>query len=153
MENEKIDIKKIKKIVEGLIEKIDREAQVEIAAGAENTILVSVKAAEPQTLIGREGETLRAIQHLLRVMARKIFAGQCYIDLDVNDYRKKRHDYLRQLAVSSANDVSLSGKEIALPPMNSYERRIVHMELAERRDVATESRGCDADRRIVIKPL
>jgi spoIIIJ-associated protein len=150
--SDKIDAKKIKKIAEELLKKIDQEAKIETFAEVDQTIVIGVKTIDGETLVGQNGETLQAIQHLLRVMVRKLSDVPCYIDLDVNDYRKKRRDYLKELAVSSANDAALAKKEISLPPMNSYERRIVHMELAERRDVSTESRGCDLDRRIVIKP-
>jgi spoIIIJ-associated protein len=152
MEDNQIDIKKVKKIAQGLLEKIDPEAKMEVSLQKEGAAAIEITAADPLALIGQNGETLQAIQHLLRVMARKVFGGPCFIDLDVNGYRRKRRDYLREMAISAANDAALSKKEITLAPMNSYERRIIHMELAERRDVATESRGCDSDRRIVIKP-
>jgi spoIIIJ-associated protein len=152
MEDNKVDIKKIKKITQELLEKIDPETQIEVLSQKDGAIAINIKTVDPQILIGPGGETLQAIQHLLRVMARKCAAGPCYIDLDVNDYRKKRRDCLKEMAISAANEVAFSQKETALPPMNSYERRIIHMELAGRRDVATESRGCDADRKIVIKP-
>lgn len=148
----KIDSKKIKQIAADLIEKIDKSAVVAVAPKRDGGVYVGVKTQDPQTLIGYNGETLQAIRHLLRVMVRRIFGQQCFVDLDVNDYYKKRNDYLNDLALSSANDVSLSKKEIALPPMNAYERRIIHMALAERRDIVTESRGYDEQRHIVVKP-
>jgi spoIIIJ-associated protein len=150
--SDKIDAKKIKKIAEELLKKIDPEAKIVAVSETDQTVAIGVKTDDAEALIGQNGETLQAIQHLLRVMARKACSGACFVDLDINDYRKKRKDYLKELAISSADDAALSKKEISLPPMNSYERRIIHMELAERRDVATESRGGDAERRVVVKP-
>lgn len=152
MKQAQINPKEIKQIASDLIKKIDAEAAVSVACEKDGVVNVDVKTCDPQILIGRNNETLQAIQHLLRVMARRISGGQCFIDLDVNEYRKKRNSYLKDLAVSSANDASLSKKEVSLPSMNAYERRIIHMALAERKDVATESRGYEEDRHIVIKP-
>ena len=152
MSEQKIDIKKIKKIAQNLIEKIDGGAQVSVLEDKNGAIEVNVSADDAEAMIGSGGETLRAIRHLLRVMARKTFGEAVFVEVDVNGYLKKRKDYLRQLAVSSADDATLKNKEIFLPPMNSYERRIVHMALSDRRDIATESRGCDSDRRVVISP-
>lgn len=150
MNNSKIDVKKIKKMAQGLLEKIDPTAEISVVAGA--TVKVDVSAAEPQAIIGQNGETLRAITHLLRVMARKAFDEEIFIEVDANGYLEKRRNYLRQLAVDAANDSSLAKREVVLPPMNSYERRIVHMELADRADVITESRGEGISRRIAVKP-
>ncbi len=152
MNDIKIDPKKIKKMVESLLDKIDSDAQISVLPLKDGVIGVDIKTADAQILIGLNGETLRAIAHLLRVMARKAFGENVFIEVDVNDWLKKRRDYLRQMAISSADDAALAHKEIVLPPMNSYERRIVHMELFDRRDVSTESRGYDPERRVVIKP-
>jgi len=152
MDDNKINIKRIKEIAQELLKKIDSEADVAVLRQEDGVVAIEVKTGDPQDLIGQNGETLQAIQHLLRVMSRKIFGSSCFVDLDVNDYRKKRRDYLKGLAMLTAADVASSQKEIALSPMNSYERRIIHMELADRHDIVTESRGCDADRKIVIKP-
>jgi len=76
-----------------------------------------------------------------------------YIDLDVNDYKKKKSEYLRELARDTANDVVLTKKEKMLEPMPAYERRVIHLELAGRTDVASESVGQEPERRVVIKPF
>ena len=75
-----------------------------------------------------------------------------YIDLDINDYKKKKKDYLKELACSIANEVALSKKQKELPPMSAYERRIIHLELAERQDVSTESIGQEPERKVIITP-
>lgn len=152
MNDKKITPEEIKKIARDLLAKIDAGAEVTVNASDAGAMEVEIKTNDAAAIIGPNGETLQALRHLLRVMARKITGETVFIDVDVNGYLKKRKDYLRQLALSTADDAALKNKEISLPPMNSYERRIVHMELSARRDVATESRGCDADRRVVVKP-
>ncbi len=155
-DNKKIDTKKIKKIAEELLQKIAPEVQVNVLPVKDATVSIEAKVDDPQLLIGSNSETLLAVQHLLKAMLRRIAgleAGELlYVDLDVNNYKKKRKEYLRELAVSTANEAALAKKEKILAAMSAYERRIVHMALAERTDITTESRGQEPDRRIVIKP-
>ena len=75
-----------------------------------------------------------------------------YFNLDINDYKKKKVEYLKDLAKDLADQVSLNKEEKVLLPMSSYERRIIHAELSKRTDVLTESQGDSFDRHIVIKP-
>ena len=150
--NKRIDLKKIKEVAEGFLIKIAPEVLVNEVSFAENTIMIGIKVDDPQMFIGQNMETLLAIQHLLRVVLRKVVEGVYYVDLDINGYKKKRREYLKEMAISTANEVSLAKREVALSPMSAYERRIVHMELSERRDIVTESRGSGIDRRIIVKP-
>ncbi|PJA84129.1 MAG: hypothetical protein CO145_02195, partial [Candidatus Nealsonbacteria bacterium CG_4_9_14_3_um_filter_37_13] len=69
-----------------------------------------------------------------------------------NGYKKKKLDYLKELARSLADEVALTKKEKNLPPMAAYERRIIHLELAGRSDVTTESIGEEPERRVVVRP-
>lgn len=73
--------------------------------------------------------------------------------LDVNNYRKQREELIVELAKAAARKVAATQAEIALPPMNAYERRLIHAELAERPDLKTESTGEGKSRAVVIKPL
>lgn len=73
--------------------------------------------------------------------------------LDVNNYRKQREALIVELAKAAARKVAATQQEIALPPMNAYERRLIHAELADRPDLKTESAGEGKERAVVIKPL
>ena len=148
----RVDLKKVRTVADDFLKKITPDAQVATVSLNSDTIMIDIKVDEPQMFIGQNMETLLAIQHLLKVVLRKVAASSYYVDLDINGYKKKRRDYLRELAVGTANEVSLVKREVALSPMSAYERRIVHMELSERRDIVTESRGSGTDRRIVVKP-
>ncbi|MCL5017079.1 MAG: hypothetical protein M1155_00215 [Patescibacteria group bacterium] len=73
--------------------------------------------------------------------------------LDINNYRRERERLIAELAKAAARKVLINKQEVTLPAMNAFERRIVHMELASRPDVKTESFGVGPERHIVIKPI
>jgi len=112
---------------------------------------LNIKLDEPQILIGQQGQTLLEIQRLLRMVLNKKLQKIFYLNLDINEYKKKKIEYLKDLAKSLADQVSLTKEEKALLPMSAYERRIVHSELSQRTDVIAESQGDGFDRHIVIK--
>ncbi|MEK7463381.1 MAG: R3H domain-containing nucleic acid-binding protein, partial [Patescibacteria group bacterium] len=73
--------------------------------------------------------------------------------LDMNNYRREREHLISELAKAAARKVLMNKQEVQLPAMNAYERRIVHMELASRPDVKTESSGLGPERHIIVKPI
>lgn len=113
---------------------------------------LNVKLEEPQILIGQGGQTLFEIQRLLRMLLNKKLQKIFYLNLDINDYKKNKTEYLKNMAQDAVNEVLLNKTEKIMPAMPAYERRIIHEELSKRTDVATESRGEGEDRRIVIIP-
>jgi len=115
-------------------------------------ININIRTDDPQILIGEHGQTLLEIQRLLKVILNKQIKKFFYLNLDINDYKKKKIEYLKSLAKDLADEVSLTKEEKILLPMSSYERRIIHIELAGRQDITTESQGEGLDRHIVIKP-
>jgi predicted RNA-binding protein Jag len=90
------------------------------------------------------------LEHIVKVMAKKLQIEK--VNVDVNNYKKERERLISELAKAAARKVLLEKKEVELPAMNAYERRIVHVELATRPDVKTESVGEDSSRHIVVKP-
>lgn len=142
---------KIKRIAEEFFSKAGFFVSIEISSPEEKTILAKVRTEESKILIGQNGQTLADIQHLLRIIIKKAYEGDLQFDLDINDYKKKKSEYLREAARTVADEVFLSKKDRILEPMSSYERRIVHMELANRSDVTTESVGEGEERRVVVK--
>jgi len=117
-----------------------------------DVINLSINIEEPQILIGQGGQTLFEIQRLLRTILSKRLQKIFYLNLDINDYKKKKVEYLKNLAKDLADEVALSKREKALSPMSAYERRVVHAELSSRTDVVTESQGEGQSRYIIIKP-
>lgn len=153
----------IKKIVEEFLGKMTISAEVKNISilpaedegkGIEEreVINLDIKSDEPQILIGQQGQTLFEIQKILRLVLGKRLKKIFYLNLDINDYKKKKEDYLKELARSLADQVALSKEVKIMPPTPAYERRIIHAELSKRTDIATESQGDGPDRHIVIKP-
>lgn len=147
------DIEKIKKETSDFFKKMGFEVEAEFPAQEGETLPIKIRIQEPQILIGENGQTLAEIQHLLKIILKKKIQETFFIDLDICDYKKKKKEYLREMASGAADEVSLSKKEKILPPMSAYERRIVHIELAERKDITTESIGEEPMRKIAIKPI
>ena len=164
---EKKDINKIKEAVQEFFEKMTITVSgVEASQSSDEgnlqkskdpvqeereVVNVEINSDEPQILIGQGGQTLFEIQRLLKNILNRKLKKIFFLNLDINDYKKKKIEYLKDLAKSLADQVSLTKEEKVLAPMSSYERRVVHAELAQRADVVTESQGDGFDRHIVIK--
>ena len=146
------NLEEIKKMVEEFFEKTSFGIEAEVLPCQEKTIPINIKTEEPKILIGQNGQTLAEIQHLLKAIISRKISEQFYLDIDINDYKKKKIEYLKELARSVSDEVALTKKEKILSPMPAYERRIIHLELADRQDVTTESIGQEPERRVVIRP-
>jgi spoIIIJ-associated protein len=146
------ELTKIKGTVQEFFQKMGFPVEVEARTLKEKTVPLNIKTEDPKALIGERGSLLLSIERLLRIITRKKIDKEFYLNLDVNGYKEKKTDYLRQLAKSVADDVSLSKEEKVLPPMLPYERRIVHLELADRENIITKSVDRGAKRRIIVKP-
>lgn len=147
---------KIEEAIKKLTGFMNLDCQVELREQREsaekNALFVSIYTPEDaKFLIGRNGQTLKALEHVLRLMFVKSTEDFGFV-LDVNDYRKSRASYLVDLAKQAVSRVRNTQKAEALLPMTPYERRVVHMELAACPDIATESIGEEPYRRVVIKP-
>lgn len=117
----------------------------------DEVIRITIWSESAGFLIGTNGENLKELEYLLKVfLQQKNFSKK--IILDINNYRKNREEKLKELARNLAHQVSLTKKEIKLPPMNAYERRIIHLELATNPNVITESVGKEPHRYLIIKP-
>jgi len=96
-------------------------------------------------------EVLRAFDHLINLMLYK--QNQPNFVIDLNYYRKERERLILELARAAARKAMATKTEMELPPMNSYERRLVHMEIAAHPELKTESVGLGRERRVIIKPI
>jgi len=157
------NLDEIKEIVKEFFKKTTFEVEIEFLPVKDQTLPINLRVEDPQILIGEGGQTLVEIQHLLKAILRRKIAAKgepypsgreepFYIDLDINNYKKKKTEYLRELARTTADEVSLSKKEKILSPMPAYERRIIHLGLAGRSDVVTESIGEEPERKVVVRP-
>src|SRR3989338_5878476 len=107
---------------------------------------------ETSLLIGERGCNLAAFEHILKKIIKKKYETDLKFTLDINDYRFKQLENLKQDVKAAAKEVRLYKKEVPLGPMSAFERRIVHLLLAEYPDIATESIGQEPQRRVIIKP-
>jgi len=141
---------KIKKEVELFFEKMTFPVSVQVSLD-QDSVNIDLKSDDPRILIGERGIVLASIQKLLKIILQKKLDQQFYFNIDINEYRKKKAQHLKEMAKQVADEVSLNKQDQELEPMSSYERRIVHMELAERDDIETESVGEGMGRRLVVK--
>lgn len=102
-------------------------------------------------LIGKNGQTLMAIQTILRQMVHNEIGMYPYILLDVENYKEKKISNLERNAKRIAREVLKTKIDVSLDNMNSYERRIVHNVLTKYKNISTESVGEEPNRHIVIK--
>lgn len=117
----------------------------------EEVFVIQLKTEDPGVLIGYHGQALAALQQMITMIAFKKNGEWVRVLVDVEDYREKRKEVLERMAISIAEKVKASGKSQLLPPMSSFERRIVHVILAERPEVETVSEGEGDQRHIVVK--
>jgi len=104
-------------------------------------------------LIGKGGDNLWAFELLLKTLLTQIKNDNSWrVSVDVNNYRAIYEEKLREIARKAAHQVVITKKPLELPPMPAKDRRIIHLEIALRSDVITESVGEGAERHIVIKP-
>ncbi len=142
-----------KEILEELMRHIGFAVNVEVETGDTSRLNV---VADPDgrealgSLIGRKGERLSALQHLVNLMLSRRMGEWTRVLVDVEDYRGRRERQLRDLATRAAARVEETGKMIQLEPMPALERRWIHLALRDHPQVATQSIGEEPNRRIVV---
>lgn len=114
-------------------------------------ISIKMFSSQNSILIGKNGQTLKALTNILKQVIYKDLEVYPYIILDVEDYKEKQVKRLERLAKNIAREVRTTGAEIAMDNMNSYERRIVHNVLSKYEDLSTNSEGEEPNRHIVVK--
>ena len=142
-----------KEILEDLMRHIGFAVKVDVETGDTSRLNV---VADPDgrealgSLIGRKGERLSALQHLVNLMLSRRMGEWTRVLVDVEDYRGRRERQLRDLATRAAARVEETGKMIQLEPMPALERRWIHLALRDHPQVATQSIGEEPNRRIVV---
>jgi len=121
----------------------------------EDALRINIKPKDEKfaaLLIGYRGENLFSIQHLVRVLARKRVGESVKIMLDINDYRNRHAESLKEVALSLADRVRRTQRVELLRPMTAYDRRIIHLAIKEIGGLMTQSVGEEPNRRVIIKP-
>lgn len=133
-----------------VIERMGVKADVYVTENNEDSLYVHIIGDTLGVLIGRRGETLDALQYLTSLQVNKGREGYIRVTLDTENYRAKREDSLRRLALRMANRAQKTGRRVVLEPMNPYERRVLHTALQNHPAVTTHSEGEEPNRRVVI---
>lgn len=146
----------LKETLEQLLKKLGVEySEVEIAEEEKDVYSMNIKSDNPSILIGYHGENIRALQHLIKVMAWKKHGSenQFNILLDADNYRKKQEDNVIRMADRKVEMARKTGRPQVLPPMSPYFRRKIHLHCmgAGYDDVETISQGDGDNRYVVIK--
>ena len=136
-------------ILKTLLDKMGVEAEVTLD-GRPGMEGLEVEGAELGALIGRGGENLVALQQIVSAITSKSAGHTVHVPVDVEGYRHRREDQLREIAQRVAGRVKTSGQAVTLEPMLAYERRIVHLAVQGEPGIKTESVGMDPNRRVVI---
>lgn len=129
-------------------------AEVEVEAKQDGKQVHLVLSGEKiALLIGKRGQTLNSLQYLTQLVINRHSEQYLNVILDAEDYRNRRSETLIQLAQRLAQKAIKTGKDVALEPMPSYERKVIHTALAENKRVKTLSDGTEPHRHVVISPI
>ena len=115
-------------------------------------IAFNIKGDDLGILIGRRGQTLSCLQYIVRLIVSHQTEAWVPIIIDVEEYKQRRYEALQALAWRIAEQVKTGGESFTLEPMSAYERRIIHLTLAEHPDVTTRSIGEGEARKVVVLP-
>jgi spoIIIJ-associated protein len=149
-----------RKLLEELLNRMEIPARVTVrrAAASKNVeagkepMILDISGDDLGLLIGWRGESLRALQTVLNLMMGDNEAEGRRLILDVERYRARREERVRELALRVAHRVKRTGERMMLEPMHAYERRVIHITLEGDEGVRTESSGADPARRVTIHP-
>ena len=147
-------------VLEKLLELLELPARVNLSeaftvvdeTGDAESIGLNIEGDDLGLLIGRRGQTMMSLQHILRLIVSSQSETKMPIVLDVEGYKERRCEGLRNLAFRLADQVTVRKAPFAMEPMPPFERRIVHLALADHPDVITESTGQGETRKVVIIP-
>lgn len=142
-----------KAFLAGILERMDIRAEVSLREDGDR-ITLDIETEEIERVIGRRGQVVDALQHLVgkHLARQRTEERQKPVVVDAGGYRQKQIERLEALALRMAERVVDEGMPVELAPMSAHDRRIIHMALAERPDVRTESEGQGDGRHVVVLP-
>lgn len=143
------EAKRASAFLSGLTERMGVPVEIALQESPEQ-LRMQMTGEGMSLLIGRRGETLDALQYLTSLNINRGREEYLRVSIDTENYRAKREEALRKLAIRMAGRAKKSGRRVALEPMNPYERRILHSALQDDPDVTTHSEGEEPYRRVII---
>ena len=128
----------------------EKKCSIDEYDGDEGELILDINGGDLAVLIGRHGRTLDALQMVLASLMSSTLKFHYPIVVDVEGYKSRRKQKLQQMARSAAARAKRQKGQVALAPMNAYERRLIHLALVGDEDVTTHSEGEDPNRRVII---
>ena len=141
---------RVESFLRGLLEHMDVQCDIAISQREGGGLDVKLDGPNMGAVIGRRGETLDAIQHLVNYAINRGGEKHMHINVDAEEYRSKREESLVHLAEKMAAKALKYKRSMALEPMNSYERHVIHTALQNYEGVSTSSIGTEPNRRVVV---
>ena len=139
--------------LQNIFREMNMEVEIAVAYNKEEQVVDIVLTGEDMgILIGKRGQTLDSLQHLVSLVINKHSEEYIRVKLDTENYRERRKETLEQLAKNIAYKVKRTRRPASLEPMNPYERRIIHSALQDDKFVYTKSEGEDPFRHVVVLP-
>lgn len=152
-ESDAVMLPQAQELLERLLELMGEKAKVVGQLDEEDRLNLSIDAEDAGLLIGKQGQTLEALQYLLTKMIAKKARRKVRVFIDIESYRARHQEALTQLALKSGEKAKKSGRPITLNPMNPHDRRIVHLALQGDREIKTMSRGEGLYKKVVVYPV
>jgi spoIIIJ-associated protein len=151
--DEKRNKEEAREVVRGFLRELVSKMGLEVTLSVEEeegVVRCTLDGKDAGVLIGRKGDTLEALEVLVRALLTRRGLGETPLEVDVSGYRKRREEALRKLAERMARKVLQEKKKVRLAPMSARERRIIHTALKNYPEVTTYSIGEEPHRRVVI---
>jgi spoIIIJ-associated protein len=145
------DIEKIKDFVVRIVSIVSDSEVSDIKYDKENN-KIDVYGKDLGIAIGKNGKNMEAIEYIVNLVARRKNILDRSVSIDIKDYKRKKYDIIKNLAIRMAKKAVKEGRKIVLKPMPSYERKIIHDALSENKEVKTKSKNKEPYRRIIIYP-
>lgn len=145
---------KAKEVLQDILDKLSEEAEIEVKEEEEEeeTATFTVKGPDLGLVIGRQGQTLDAIQCILNAIVNKEAAFRKQVIVDAEGYRQRQRKTVEELAIRTAEKAIEGEEPITLRPMSSFERKMVHLALKDDPRIETVSEGKEPYRRVIIYP-
>jgi len=143
-------IKTIEKLTRDLIKRLELEAEILAKSDGQN-ILLDIQLDDPAILIGKGGQTMADLQHLIRMIINRKYGEITYLSIDVNSYRQRQQDQVEEITQKTIDLVRKTNRSQLLSPMPAISRKMAHLLVKEETDLETQSIGDEPNRRVLIK--
>jgi len=139
-------------VLRAVADALGLDARVEVLEGPEGSLIGRVDGEDVSALVGRDGETIDALQFLCAQIVSRAEGERRRVVIDAGDYRARRAERLERLAVRAAQEALEHGEEIELDAMAPHDRRIIHLALKDYPGIVTRSEGEEPHRRVIVEP-